>query len=68
MTWINLWRPPIGMLDENGMPFEDNITLVHIEKAKPKGVAKKGQTKLFFDWKKNRYYEFPKLYAFEHEK
>jgi len=68
MTWINLWRPPTGMLDENGMPFENNITLVHIEKAKPKGVAKKGQTKLFFDWKKNRYYEFPKLYAFEHEK
>ena len=68
MTWINLWRPPAGMHDENGMPFEDNITLVHIEKAKPKGVAMKGQTKLFFDWKRNRFYEFPKLYAFEHEK
>ena len=68
MTWINLWRPPSGMLDDNGMPFEENVTLINIEKAKPKGVAKKGQTKLYFDWKKNRYFEFPKLYAFEHEK
>jgi len=68
MTWINMWRPPSGMLDDNGMPFEDNITLINIEKAKPKGVAVRGQTQLYFDWRKNRYYEFPKLYAFEHEK
>ena len=68
MTWINLWRPPSGMLDDNGMPFEDNVTIIDIEKAKPKGVGKKGQTKLYLDWKRNRFYEFPKLYAFDHEK
>lgn len=68
MTWINMWRPPLGMNDENGMPYEDNVVLIKVEKAKPKGVATKGEIKLFFDWKKNRYYEFPKVYAFEHEK
>jgi hypothetical protein len=68
MTWINLWRPPSGMLDDNGMPLEDNVTIIDIEKAKPKGVGKKGQTKLYLDWKRNRFYEFPKLYAFDHEK
>jgi hypothetical protein len=70
MTWINMWLPPKGMLDENGMPFAENICLINIEKAKPKGVAKKGQTKLFFDWKRNRYYEegeYKHNYAFEHE-
>lgn len=68
MTWINMWRPPSGMNDQNGMPYEDNIVLIKVEKAKPKGVAMKGETKLFFDWKKNRYYQFPKIYAFEDEK
>lgn len=68
MTWINLWRPPIGLLDEYGMSYENNLTMIKIEKAKPKGVAIKGETKLFFDWKRNRYYEFPKLYAYEHER
>jgi hypothetical protein len=45
--------------------------VVNIEKAKPKGVSTRGTTRLFFDWKKNRYYEegdFKDLYAFEHEK
>jgi hypothetical protein len=68
MTWINMWRPPLGMNDQNGMPYEDNIVLIKVEKAKPKGVAMKGEIKLFFDWKKNRYYQFPKIYAFEYEK
>ena len=65
MTWINMWRPPQGMNDQNGQPYEDNIVLIKIEKAKPKGVAMKGEIKLYFDWKRNRYYQFPKLYAFE---
>jgi hypothetical protein len=71
MTWINMWRPPIGLKDENGQPYRDNIVLINIEKAKPKGVATRGQTQLFFDWKRNRFYEegdSKDLYAFEHEK
>jgi hypothetical protein len=71
MTWINMWRPPVGMNDENGMPYRDNEVLINIEKAKPKGVSNRGTISLFFDWKKNRYYEegeYKDLYAFEHEK
>ena len=71
MTWINMWRPPLGMNDENGQPYRDNEVLINIEKAKPKGVSTRGTISLFFDWKKNRYYEegdFKDLYAFEHEK
>lgn len=71
MTWINLWRPQIGLANEIGMPYIDNEVLVMIEKAKPKGVAVRGIESLFFDWKKNRYYEDisgKSKYAFEHEK
>ena len=45
--------------------------MVNIEKAKPKGVSKRGTISLFFDWKRNRYFEegdYKDLYAFEHEK
>jgi hypothetical protein len=59
------------MNDENGMPYRDNEVLINIEKAKPKGVSNRGTISLFFDWKKNRYYEegeYKDLYAFEHEK
>jgi len=68
MTWINMWRPPQGMNDQNGQPYGDNIVLIKVEKAKPKGVAVKGEMILQFDWKRNRYFEFPKLYAYDHEK
>lgn len=71
MTWINMWRPPTGLPNEYGMPYDDNEVLIMIEKAKPKGVAIKGITSLYFDWKRNRYYEKQAgkdLYAFEHEK
>lgn len=72
MTWINMWRPPVSLLDENGQPYLENEVIISIEKAKPKGVAKRGQMSLFFDWKRNRYYEIftgtNPSYAFEHEK
>ena len=70
MTWINMWRPPNNLANEYGMPYQDNEVLIMIEKAKPKGVATKGMTSLYFDWKRNRYYEEQagqNLYAFEHE-
>lgn len=68
MTWINMWRPPIGLNDDFGRPYAENQVLINIEKAKPKGVSTKGDTSLFFDWKCNRFYEDGDLYAFEHEK
>lgn len=70
MTWINMWRPPVGLEDETG-PYLDNEVVITIEKAKPKGVSVKGTCKLYFDWKKNRYYEIKngtEYYAFHHEK
>jgi len=70
MTWITLWRPPVGMCDSSGWAYKDNEVHVYIDKAKPKGVSFKGMCKLFFDWKKNRYYEDINgndNYAFDHE-
>lgn len=71
MTWINMWRPQKGLTNEHGIPYEDNEALITIEKAKPKGVAKKGTCSLYFDWNRSRYYEKingQPYYAFEHEK
>lgn len=70
MTWINIWRPPISLFNADGQPYKDNELLVTIEKAKPKGVSTRGTMSIFFDWKRNRYYEVIdgyNKYAFEHE-
>lgn len=70
MTWINIWRPPLN-IGNNGLVYKENELLVTIEKAKPKGVSTRGTTSLFFDWKRNRYYEEideNRKYAFDHEK
>lgn len=68
--WINGWRPPVGLNDANGMPYQENQLIITLEKVKPKGVGKKGTTSVYFDWQKNRYYEQDyignKFYAFEH--
>jgi hypothetical protein len=71
MAWITIWRPPAGMDNGNGGIHEDNEVLISVDKAKPKGVAVKGESTMFFDWKRNRYYEHfnnTNSYAFEHEK
>jgi hypothetical protein len=58
MTFIILWRPPVGFIDnETQQPYFDNETHVIIAKAKPKGSAKLGKCKLYWDWRKNRFYE-----------
>lgn len=70
MTWINMWRPDQRVFID-GMPPYENEVHISIEKAKPKGVAHRGQMSLYFDWKKNRYYEkisMVDLYAFQYEK
>lgn len=71
MTWITLWRPPTYIKDENGMPYKENEVHVFIDKAKPKGVSTRGKCVLYFDWKKNRYFEEAwgsNFYAFEQNK
>jgi len=70
MTWITLWRPHPSLSDNSGWQYKENETHVYIDKAKPKGVSFKGMCKLFFDWKRNRYYEVidgVNKYGFEHE-
>lgn len=71
MAWITIWRPPT-FLEENGIPYQDNETVVNIDKAKPKRVCVKGSCRLFLDWKEaNRYYEYfegKQCFAFDHEK
>lgn len=52
-----IYRPPTFLKNENGEPFEANETQIFIQKSKPKGVGKLGVVSLFWDWKKNRYYE-----------
>ena len=54
---VCIWRPPIGMKDENGIPFEENQTEVRIQKSKPKGVGKLGKFSLFYDTKGHSFYE-----------
>jgi len=73
MGWINLWRPVDGILDVDGLPYGENAVLVEVEKAKPKGIGKKGTCVLYWDFKKNRYFEKSLdeqsfYYSFEHEK
>lgn len=70
MTWINIWRPPAGMKDDHGRLYDYNQMVYMIEKAKPKGVAKKGIGSLWFDENYNRYYEKIRgnnYFAFQHE-
>ena len=37
--------------------IESSAVEIHIQKAKPKHIGKKGIVPLFFDWQKSRYYE-----------
>lgn len=70
MSWITIWRPPVGLVNSSGWKYKDNEVIVAIDKAKPKGVSLKGSCSLFFDWKKNRYYEEAwgaEFYAFQYK-
>lgn len=77
---VGVWRPEHNRVNgrisltinpATGLPFEENEAILKVLKAKPKGTAKKGATSIYFDWKKNRYYENidgKASFAFEHEK
>jgi len=71
MTWINVWRPPVGLKGYHDKPYEANEMVYMIEKAKPKGVANKGMGSLYYDFFRSRYYEMignNKCGAFQYEK
>ncbi|MBL0136946.1 MAG: hypothetical protein IPP86_00260 [Bacteroidetes bacterium] len=57
MNMISVWRPPFGLNDESGRPYEENEVHLVIQKYKPKGVGKRGTCTLYFDKYSNRYYE-----------
>lgn len=77
---VGVWRPEHNRVNgkvtltvnpATGLPFAENEAIIKVLKVKPKGTAKKGAASLFFDWKRNRYYEDINglaSFAFEHEK
>jgi hypothetical protein len=53
---VLVYVPPPWLKDDNGMEYGENVSLVYIQKAKPKGVAKYGKVaRLNWNWKNNRY-------------
>lgn len=53
---LTLWRPPSGLMNENGEPYAHNELQIRIAKSKPKGVSKNGVYTLFLDVEKYQYY------------
>ena len=56
-TMLLVYRPSKGLKDRDGVPYDENVALIINQKAKPKGTGKLGEVSLYWDWKKNRYYE-----------
>lgn len=54
---IAIWRPPFGLCDKAGIPYEENITRVIVQKTKPFGVGKIGQFDLHYDLNTHTLYE-----------
>lgn len=54
---INIWRCPVGLVSEDGIPYEQNEVEITIQKAKPKICGKLGVVRLFYDKLTNQYYE-----------
>lgn len=57
-TMILVYRPPICLKNNDGIPYKENETEIIIQKSKPKGIGKVGKASIFWDWKKNRYYSY----------
>lgn len=71
MGWINMWRPPTFIKDPiTKANYEPNIVLINVQKARPKGIGTLGTRPMYWDWKRNRYYEKflddNPYYAYEH--
>ncbi len=57
MNMVSVWRPPAGIHDDTGRPYDENEVQLIIQKYKPKGIGKRGVCTLHFDKYQNRYYE-----------
>lgn len=58
---ISIWRPvmgedKLGIVDTNGIPYRLNESIITCAKVKPKGSARLGSRRIFFDVEKQRYY------------
>lgn len=53
---LTLWRPPMGLYNDKGLPYESNELHIRIAKSKPKGVSKNGTYVLYLDAEKYQYY------------
>jgi hypothetical protein len=54
---LNVWRPPVFLKDDNGIPFPENTTILTVQKVKPKGVGSLGQARWEWNFKRNRFEE-----------
>lgn len=65
MLMVSVYRPldiknePLP--NEHGEPYLDNTTQLWVQKAKPKGSSQVGCVTLYYDFKKNCYYEMDSL-------
>jgi hypothetical protein len=50
------WRPPYGIMNEDGSISEHNEVHLKVAKSKPKGVSKNGTYRLFLDVERYQYY------------
>lgn len=61
MLMLTVYRPidikGEPLLNNEGVPYKRNETIISISKAKPKGVAQIGEFSLFYDFRRNQYYE-----------
>jgi len=56
MSVLIPWRPPVGLMDDNGRPYDNNQMVLNISKTKPKGTSKNGTYNLHYDLQRSRYY------------
>ena len=56
LLMIIVWRPPFGLNDEFGIPYEKNEVKIKVVKSKPKGISINGTYTMFYDIIKNAYY------------
>lgn len=56
LTVLIAWRPPAGLIDNEGNIYAENEVHLKVAKSKPKGVSKNGTYKLFLDVEKYQYF------------
>jgi hypothetical protein len=65
---LSFWRPHIynnkdEVVQVFGRTLKRNSTIIQVQKAKPKGVGKRGEVEIFYDVKRHRFYESGDQYA-----